>query len=437
MVVELIRVVRREYKSILIVVLLVGLAGLAYIYPFHTHFRFTVSVAVLATLLLYFPRLPTFTTAVLSGIAIFIGRSAVQMTFDPVGLTQVMMINSPAIVYYISYGACFQALRIRRLVDNLPALILFLSVSDVFSNIVELLTRGEPLKGNPETVFSSLVGVAVLRAVLAVGAYYVLRRYQAFVLAEEQVARYTELTVMIAQLKAELYYLKKSSQDIEQVMEDSYWLYKRLYTRDSADSDAAQALAVARNIHEVKKDYSRVVTGIENILQPSATLHGLRLAEIFFVIEQNTRRYLAGHDKNIAISFKHEYDFVTDQHYAIVSILDDLIINAIEACGDTGAIRVTERASAGEIVFAVEDNGCGIKAEDFDLLFEVGYSTKFCPETGKMSTGLGLSHVKNLTEMLAGTVELESEVGRMTKFTVRLPVRSIVLPGEWAEEGGT
>jgi two-component system sensor histidine kinase YcbA len=269
-----------------------------------------------------------------------------------------------------------------------PAAWSLLSLSDVFSNLVELLTRGDPLQGSPETVFSSLVGVAVLRAALAVGIYYALKRYQAFVLAEEQVARYTELTVMIAQLKAELYYLKKSSQDIERIMENSYWLYKRLHARDSGDPDAAQALAVARDIHEVKKDYSRGVAGIENILHPSSTLHGLRLEEIFFIIEQNTRRYLAAIDKNITISFAYDYDFVTDQHYAIVSILDNLIINAIEASGDIGLIRVSERAAAGEIIFAVEDNGCGIKPEDFDLLFEVGYSTKFSPDTGKMSTGL-------------------------------------------------
>ncbi len=426
---EFFRVFRREYMTILVVVLLVGLAGLAYIYPFHTHFRFTVSVAVLATLLLYFPRLPAVTTAVLSGVAIFIGRSAVQLAFDPVDFIQVMAINSPSIVYYIFYGACFHALRLRQRVNNLPALILFLTVSDVGSNLVELATRGDPISGNPETVFSSLIGVAVLRAVLAVGAYYALRRYQAFVLAEEQVARYAELTLLIAQLKAELYYLNKSSQDIERVMEDSYWLYKRLHARDATDPDAAQALAVARNIHEVKKDYHRVAAGIEAILSPSAAVRGMRLAEIFFIIAQNTRRYLAGIDKKITLMLSYEFDFVSDQHYAIVSILDNLIINAVEACGDTGVIRVTERTEAGEIVFAVEDNGCGIKPEDFDLLFAVGYSTKFCPETGKMSTGLGLAHVKNLTEMLDGMVTVVSEDG-VTRFTVTLPMHAIVSPGE-------
>jgi signal transduction histidine kinase len=214
---------------------------------------------------------------------------------------------------------------------------------------------------------------------------------------------------------------------------------RELQRSDRMDADAratAQALAVARDIHEVKKDYSRVVAGIENILHPSSTLHGLRLEEIFFIIEQNTRRYLAAIDKNITISFAYDYDFVTDQHYAIVSILDNLIINAIEASGDIGLIRVSERAAAGEIIFAVEDNGCGIKPEDFDLLFEVGYSTKFSPDTGKMSTGLGLSHVKNLTEMMGGAVSVESEMNRLTRFTVTLPLHRIVMSGEWAGEGG-
>jgi len=420
---------RREAKTVVVVVFLVGLTGLAYIYPFHTPFRFTVSVTVLATLLLYFPRLPAFATAVLAGFAICAGRSAVQLAFGPVGVGQVLAVNAPAIIYYVSYGACFQSLRLSRRVDNVPALILLLSLIDVFSNIVELFTRGDPLQ-DPGAVFSRLVAVAVVRAILAVGGYYALRRYRAFVLAEDQVARYTELTVMIAQLKAELYYLNKSSRDIERVMEDSFWLYKRLHARDSADPDAAQALAVARNIHEVKKDYYRVVAGIEAILHPSATVKGMRLAEIFFIMEQNARRYFRGIDKKVAITFEHQSDFVTAQHYAIVSILDNLIINAVEACGEKGRVYVSEAAAGENIVFAVEDDGCGIAPEDYDLLFEVGYSTKFCPDTGKMSTGLGLAHVRNLSEMMGGTVTIDSAPGKYTRFTVTLPAANIVGTGD-------
>jgi two-component system sensor histidine kinase YcbA len=423
---------RQEYKTILIIVLLVGLMGLVYIYPFHTHFRFTVSVAVLGTLLLYFNRVPVVATAILSGVAIFAGRSLVHAAFEEKDALMVINANYPAVAYYISYGLWFQFLRLRQFVNNVPTLILLLALCDIFSNTVELLVRAEPLTGGVEAVASGIVGVAIGRAILVAGAYYALRNYQAFVLAEEQMARYTKLTVMIAQLKAELYYLKKSSQDIERVMEDSYWLYKSLSCQErgeahDAAAEADQALAIARNIHEVKKDYSRVVTGIDAIVEPSAEVKDMRLSEVFFIIEQNTKRYLSGMAKNFTLAFRYETDFVTGQHYSIVSILDNLISNAVEACGDFGHIKVTQYMQAGNAVFVVEDNGCGIKDEDYELLFKAGYSTKFCPNTGKMSTGLGLAHVKNITEMLGGTVAVESAVGSFTRFILTLPLGNIVV----------
>ncbi|HMM22935.1 MAG TPA: ATP-binding protein [Selenomonadales bacterium] len=429
---SLLRNLRQESTTILTGVVLVGLTGLVYIYPFHTHFRFTVSVTVLATLLIYFPRIPAVTTATLCGAVICIGRIVVQVLFDKAGFPEVVWINLPALFYYLLYGSLFSVLQVRQLVNNALKLVLMLSLIDVFCNIFELVIRADLFNGDRESIFTSLVAVAILRALLTVGAYYALRRYQSFILAEEQMARYTELTVMIAQLKAELYYLNKSSQDIERVMEESYWLYKSLHAKNQNGSEgsneAAQALTIARNIHEVKKDYYRVVTGIEGILRPSTKVKGMSLPEIFFIIEQNTLRFLKGTHKKIDISFHYDFEFTTDQHYMIVSLLDNLITNAIEACGETGKIKVEEYRDAGNIILSVEDNGCGIKPEDADLVFQVGYSTKFCRDTGRMSTGLGLAHVKNLTEMLEGSVELVSGPCAFTQFKLVLPVKNIVLP---------
>ena len=101
-----------------------------------------------------------------------------------------------------------------------------------------------------------------------------------------------------------------------------------------------------------------------------------------------------------------------------------------EACGEKGRVYVSEAAAGENIVFAVEDDGCGIAPEDYDLLFEVGYSTKFCPDTGKMSTGLGLAHVRNLSEMMGGTVTIDSAPGKYTRFTVTLPAANIVGTGD-------
>jgi two-component system sensor histidine kinase YcbA len=401
---------------------------MVYIYPFHTQFRFTISVAILATLLLFFARVPIFATALISGIIIFAGRSTAHLIFNPADLWQATLANFPAIVYYAAYGLSFEVLGVRRYINNIPVLILLLSVCDLIGNSIELFIRAEPLAGSFDTMASSIIGVAILRSLLTTGSYYALRRYHAFVLSRNRAEHYARQTVMIAQLKAELYYLKKSSQDIERVMAESYLLYKKLSAKKQPGRkiEADTALAVARNIHEVKKNYTRVIAGFETVLQPSADITGMRLSEVFAIIEQNTRRFVAGLNKQIDISFVCLVDFVTNKHYAIVSILDNLIINAIEACGDNCRIAVSGQQEESGIVFAVHDNGCGVKPEDCEILFQAGYSTKFDAETGKMSTGLGLAHVKNLAALLQGAVSVKSEQGN-TLFKVSIPKENLLV----------
>jgi len=337
------------------------------------------------------------------------------------------MLNIPALAYYITFGLVFHALAIRKYTDQVLTLILLLSVTDIVSNIVELGFRMELATPN----FPSIVGVAIVRAILAVAGYYAIKQYQSFILAKEQGERYSEQTVLIAKLKCELFYLEKSSQDIENVMEKSYWLYKNLNSKDKgviADQymPADEALAIAREIHEIKKDYYRVVAGIENILMPSSEAQEVKLSDILFIIEENTMRYLSVMGKKMTITYKHTDDFVTDKHYTLVSILDNLIMNAIEAGGEGGSIRVLQTSSNDEVLFCVEDNGLGIEAKEFDLIFNPGYSTKFSPITGNISTGLGLAHVKIFVELLGGTIRVESLPGICTKFLISFPYSGII-----------
>jgi len=281
-------------------------------------------------------------------------------------------------------------------------------------------------------VLPSVVGVAIARSMLAVTGYYALKKHQSFVLANDQAKQYVEQTVMVAKLKSELFYLEKSSQDIENVMEKAYWLYKELHAKveDSEPNSpllADQALAVAREIHEIKKDYYRVITGIENILSPSDEGQKMKLSDILFVIEQNTIRYLEVINKKVNITYEHSEDFVTDKQYTLVSILDNLIINAIEACDDGGVIRVVQTVLEENIYFCIEDNGVGIAEDEMELIFNPAYSTKFSPHTGKMSTGLGLSHVQDYITLFGGTIDVESRSGEGAQFLVMLPRERVVI----------
>lgn len=413
------------------VILLVSMTGLIFTHPFDGYFRFTLGVVVLATLLLYFRRLPIMRVAAAAGGVMLLFRIIIKYPYVEESLLSVFMHNLPAFSYYLAYGILFSILKVRDYRGNIPTLILLLSICDIVSNCVELMIRQEPGGRSLETVLTSLVAVGVARSILIVIGYYLMKRYRDFVLAEDHAARYAELIFIIAKLKAELFYLKKSSADIETVMEKGYNLYQKLNEAHPgelvrSDSPAARALEIARDIHEIKKDYYRVARGIEEILDVAVKKEGLPLSEFFQIIEQNTRRYIKRLDKPVSISFVHYGDVVTDKYYAIVSILNNLIINAVEAVDPAGIITVTAKYSGGKLQLVVADNGPGILPEDLEVVFAPGYSTKFSEITGQMSTGLGLSHVKNLTESLGGEVALTSKPGK-TVFTISLPLTNLAV----------
>ncbi|WP_378953981.1 ATP-binding protein [Pelosinus sp. sgz500959] len=421
-----------ENKSLINTVLLVSLTSIVYVYPFGSYFRFTLAIVLLTIFLLYFERLPILTGTIITGVFILIFRTLTDFIIDGHDYVATVMSNVPSLAYYISFGILFSLLSIRKNTNNILALILLLSVTDIISNIIELFCRSELLSAKFAFIFPSIVAVAIVRAILSVIGYYALKQHQSFILANDHAERYIEQTVMVAKLKCELFYLEKSSQDIENVMEKAYWLYKQLNSQERsvpAESPlpADEALAIAREIHEIKKDYSRVVAGMENILRPSSRPQETKLSEILFIIEQNTMRYLSVMDKKISISYKQADDFVTDKHYTLVSILDNLIMNSIEAIGDHGIIRLIQTSSSEEVFFCVEDNGIGIDENEFELIFNPGYSTKFSPRTGKISTGLGLAHVRIYIELLGGTIRVESLPGVCTKFFITFPKSGIIL----------
>jgi signal transduction histidine kinase len=70
------------------------------------------------------------------------------------------------------------------------------------------------------------------------------------------------------------------------------------------------------------------------------------------------------------------------------------------------------------VELSVEDTGCGIAAEDLDHLFDPFYTTK-----GNHGTGLGLAVTWGIVEGHGGSIAVDSEPGKGTRFTVQLPYR--------------
>jgi two-component system NtrC family sensor kinase len=97
----------------------------------------------------------------------------------------------------------------------------------------------------------------------------------------------------------------------------------------------------------------------------------------------------------------------------------NIINNAFAAMEKGGHLDIlVAEAPQGRIQVQIKDDGCGIPAEDLHHVFEPFFSTK----TSKGGTGLGLSITYNLAREIGGDIQVASEVGRGTCFTVALPL---------------
>jgi two-component system NtrC family sensor kinase len=105
----------------------------------------------------------------------------------------------------------------------------------------------------------------------------------------------------------------------------------------------------------------------------------------------------------------------------------NVAMNALEAMGRSGRLTISTRATpAGGVEVDISDTGPGIKPEHQKHLFEPFFTTK-----GEKGTGLGLAVVYGIVQRHKGEVDVRTELGRGTTFTLRLPP----LPQDGAGEG--
>jgi two-component system NtrC family sensor kinase len=98
-------------------------------------------------------------------------------------------------------------------------------------------------------------------------------------------------------------------------------------------------------------------------------------------------------------------------------VLLNLSLNACEAMPTGGTLTIRTRSEERGVMVALADTGCGIKPEHLEHVFEPFFTTK---PVGK-GTGLGLSVSYGIVQQHGGTIELDSEPGRGTTFSLVFP----------------
>ncbi len=115
--------------------------------------------------------------------------------------------------------------------------------------------------------------------------------------------------------------------------------------------------------------------------------------------------------------------FVSDDE-AVNRILENLISNAIKFSSEQAEVELLITATDNKVIFTVSDTGPGIKPEELPKLFGKFQKLSTRPTGGESSSGLGLSIVKELVELLKGNITVHSQVGKGSTFQVEFPLKS-------------
>ena len=423
---------RNKYKEMLIVGMCTALMGQVNFYPFGTDFRITIGVVAFTFLLLYFHTIPIISSSIITGLSVLMLRVGIDIFANSMGLEAAFYKHMPGMMYYITYGIIIEGSSFRKLFEKPIFFIMALTTADILSNIFELLIRNQLNNNSFDAIFSTIMLAAVIRSCLVLALFWIIKYYSLFVTKEEHQKRYKELLILTSKLKSEIFFLKKSMQDIENAMAKSYRIYNTIKEsnpmgKEEIEKITADCLNLSIDIHEIKKDYNRIVISMEKLM-PTGDIHKtMRISEIFETIGDIFDRYIEVISKDITLSFEMEKNYRIKEYFIIMSILNNLIQNSVEACFRSDSfIKVRCFSHESMLFFAVSDNGKGIGEKERELIFEPGFTTKFNPETGHVSTGLGLTHIKILLEHLEGKIKIDEGIEGITQFVLEIPMDKIV-----------
>lgn len=388
---------------------------------FANGFKVSAGILPLPVFAFYLPSYPVFRTAAVASPMVFLLRGLV-FSLSTTGEIWRWTGDAPEMLFYLCYGLLLSFfLRKLQLHPVRPQELLPLAAADLCANFLELSVRMGAEAFHIRQV-AQLVAVAAVRALLAAGVLFALERYGFTVLRRDDTRRYQRLLLMTSMLRGELAWMRKSASMVERTMNAAYGLYSRLREEQPDSAAAASALTIAKDIHEVKKEYMLIVRGVTEALEREATGDGMYFREIWDTLCGSLSRAAADAGKQVRFSLDSSRDFYTRRHYDLLSIFRNLLNNAVEAAGDAPVeITLYHREEDADFAFEVRDNCGGIPEDLQDKVFLEGFSSKINYATGEINRGLGLSLVRDLAEeVLGGSIRFESGGGG-TVFFVRIP----------------
>ncbi|WP_316572579.1 ATP-binding protein [Neobacillus sp. YIM B06451] len=411
----------------------VPIAGELKFFPFLGDLRVSLGTPSFFFILLWFRQSRPILAGLVTGISVVAFRIGLE-TLEPGNfmLEGALKLHFPVFFYYLAFAILFHIFKVKKHHDNPIYIGLFGVGAEIISTLAELFFRSFfSHTALTAKSFMIIVVIAFIRSFFVLGFYNIFIIREARLSEEQQRKRSEEILMMVSTLFVERIQLNKTMKNAEQLTAECYALYRSLKEEANQESAAGRALGIAGRMHEIKKDSQRIYAGLTRLMDHKNLKDFMDIGEILNVSITANGRYGESLGKTIQYKVKTEGDHPDYHAIIILSFLNNLISNAVEAIPSTGKIFVGVKKADGQLFIEVRDTGPGIPEKSRKLIFEPGFTTKF-NESGLASNGIGLAFVKDTVEHMGGKIRLmdrnENDEYK-TSFQISLPVRELTKRG--------
>jgi two-component system NtrC family sensor kinase len=186
------------------------------------------------------------------------------------------------------------------------------------------------------------------------------------------------------------------------------------YAQDEKLQGLVQSILVS--VKRAGKITKRLLTFARNL---QATVEPVRLQDTIMEVMSFLTKEAEHRSIAVVVAVPEDTPVIETDRGKLEQIFLNIVNNAFGAMKDGGHLSIgAERTNARSVTVYFKDDGCGIPAEDLHRIFEPFFSTKL----SRGGTGLGLSITYNLAREIGAVITVESEVGKGSCFSVKLPL---------------
>ena len=258
---------------------------------------------------------------------------------------------------------------------------------------------------------------------------------------DAQTRRLLVLGMTMGLARWEVFELHCSLQSAESVTHDCYKIYDQLTAKARSDDDRALAqevLRLAGECHEIKKNHQRIFAGLQELTNNRHVDDYLPPDQITRLLVHTQQKYARSLNKDINFQVTVPKRLPPLHVFLLLSILNNLVANAVEAIEHHGTISIEITGGNGDDLLHIHlsNTGSFIPARRLTQVFSPGYTTKF-DSTGKASSGVGLSYVQHQTEALGGSITMDSDGKDSVTCEIHLPCHKLHKKNDTETKGST